>query len=212
MRHADRLANWPSTDPLLLGTYAWLLTVASPAFRAGVSALSRGLCLLALALLVLGWLALIRFPRAADYLTFGGSCGTSVGTLISLGHGTLATGFTAVKLVVGAVIWCLFSVSWIRTRHLAISSPNVPLVPMVNLASPVRRESPASKAVILAAVLASLVVVAWYGMPSGDGHGSLIVGLIVVASLKMTSSAGTTASRIEQWRSTRPSRPRDTHP
>jgi hypothetical protein len=211
LKQADRLANWPSTDPLLLGTYAWLLTVASPAFRLGVSALSRGLCLLALALLVLGWLALIRFPRAADYLTFGGSCGASVGTLISLGHGTLATGFTAVKLVVGAVIWCLFSISWIRTRHSAIPSPNA-LVPTVNLAPPVQRESRAPKAVIVAAVLASLVVVAWYGMPSGDGHGSLIVGLIVVASLKMTSSAGTTASRIEQWRSMRPNRPRDMRP
>jgi hypothetical protein len=209
LSRAGRLANWPSTDPLLLGAYAWLLTVASPSFRLGVSALSRGLCLLALVLLVLGWLAMVRFPHLADYLTFGGFCGASVATLISLGHGTLATGFTAVKLVLGAIIWCLFSISWIRTRHLAISSLNVQLVPMVNLASPERREPRVPKAVILGAALASLVIVAWYGLPSGDGHGSLIIGLIVVAALKITSSACTMASRFEQWRLMRPNRPRD---
>lgn len=199
MKWIEGLGHLPSADPLLLGGYAWTLTVASPSFHAVESATSQLFCVAALVLLVAGWSILTRAPHLADYLVSLGFGGMSVCTLIGLGHHTLGLSFPIVRLTMGAMVWCLFGISWVRTRHL--SAPSGHAQPTFQLSSaPAPVDPPGSKWAIGLLGLASASVVALYGAPKGDGHGALVIGLIVVASLRLTSAAGSFVSRFERAR------------
>ena len=199
MKWIERLGHLPSADPLLLGGYAWTLTVASPSFHDATSATSQLFCVAALVLLVAGWSISTRAPRLADHLVSLGFGGMSVCTLISLGHRTLGFGFPIVRLTMGAIVWCLFGISWVRARHILASSGHPQPAFLLNSAPP-PTDPPTSKWAIGLLGLASVSVVVLYGAPRADGHGALVTGLIVVASLRLTSAAGTFVSRIEQAR------------
>jgi hypothetical protein len=194
-----RLAQLPNTDPLLLGGYAWTLTVASPSFEAAAPVISQLLCVTALLLLVAGWFTLARVPSLADYLATLGFCGMSASALISLGHRTLGFGFPTIRLTMGAIVWCLFGISWVRARHLSVTSSHAqPTFVLNSVPAPI--DPPSSKWAIGLLGLVSASAIVLYGTPSGDGHGALVTGLIVVASLRLTSAAGAFVSRIEQAR------------
>ena len=200
MKWIERLGDLPSADPLFLGGYAWTLTVASPSFHDAASATSQLFCVAALVLLVAGWFILTRAPHLADYLVSLGFGGMSVCALISLGHRTLGFGFPMVRLAMGAIVWCLFGISWVRVRHISTSSGHPQPAFLLNGAPP-PMDPPSSKWAIGLLGLASVSVVVLYGgAPRSDGHGALVTGLIVVASLRLTSAAGTFVSRIEQAR------------
>jgi MYXO-CTERM domain-containing protein len=87
----------------------------------------------------------------------------------------------------------------VRTRHISATSGRAQPAFLLNCA-PAPTDPPSSKWAIGLLGLASVGVVVMYGTPRGDGHGALVTGLIVVASLRLTSAAGTFASRIEQGR------------
>jgi hypothetical protein len=199
LKWIERLGHLPSADPLLLGGYAWTLTVASPSFHDAVFSTSQLFCVAAMVLLVAGWAILARVPHLADYLVSLGFGGMSVCALISLGHRTLGFGFPIVRLTMGAIVWCLFGISWVRTRHISATSSHAQPAFLLNSA-PAPMDPPSSKWAIGLLGLASVGVVLLYGTPRSDGHGALVTGLIVVASLRLTSAAGTFVSRIEQAR------------
>jgi hypothetical protein len=199
LKWIEGFGHLPSADPLLLGGYAWTLTVASPTFHAVASVSSQLFCLAALVLLVAGWSILSRAPHLADHLVSLGFGGMSTCALISLGHHTLGFGFPTVQLTMGAIVWCLFGISWVRARHFSARSGYAP--PAFQLGSaPAPADPPSSKWAIGLLGLASVSAVVLYGTPRGDGHGALVTGLIVVASLRLTSAAGTFVSRIERAR------------
>jgi len=201
LKWIERLGHLPSADPLLLGGYAWTLTVAAPSFHDAASATSQQCCVAALVLLVAGWFILTRAPHLADYLVSLGFGGMSVCALISLGHRPLGFGFPIIRLTMGAIVWCLFGISWVRARHISAKSAHVQPAFLLNSA-PAPIDPPSSKWAIGLLGLASVGVVVLYGTPKGDGHGALVTGLIVVASLRLTSAAGTFVSRFERARAT----------
>jgi hypothetical protein len=198
-----RLAlRFPSKEPLLLGVYAWVLTIASPTLEEGVSSAVRLLAAAALVLLISGWLILEKYPRIADGLAVLGFSVLNFGALTLLGPGRLGIRAPVAQLTMGAVVWCFFAISWARARnlarHLAVLSGNTLDV------TPTPADPLSSQLAIGFLGLCSAGVIGLLGRPSADGHGALTVGLIIVATLRLSTTAGLLVSRIERatshWR------------
>jgi hypothetical protein len=185
----------PSIEPLLLGVYAWSITIASPSFEDRVSVGTRFLAIVAPLPLIIGWLILDRSPKVADGFAVFGFCGLNVCTLLLLGPARLGISAPTVQLTMGAVVWCLFSISWARTRNL-VRDTGAQLGNTLDMTPP-PPDPLASQLAIGLLGLCSAGVLALNGVPRMDGHGALVAALILVATLRLTALAGILTSRIE---------------
>jgi hypothetical protein len=187
----------PSTDPLILGIYAWTLTVAIPCFDVATATLPRVACILGLFSLVAGWSLMAPAPRLADYFGTVGFCGFSLCALIPLGPLSLGFGSPIVRMTMGAIVWCLFAVSWTRARQVSLASSSAVVPTAIPDASASGHIKPLrSKLVIGSAGVLCAAGLSLYGIPRSNGRGVLIVGLIVLATLKLTSAASTLLARV----------------
>lgn len=196
MRWMTRVPHLPSKEPLLLGVYAWSLTIASPSLEDRASVVARVLAGSAFFVFIVGWFALDRLPRIADALAVFAFCGLNVCTLVVLGPGRLGLRAPTVQLAMGAVVWCLFSISWARARNLA-RGVAARLGNTLDM-TPTPADPLSSQLAIGLLGFCAAGIIGLYGAPSMDGHGVLIVALVIVGSLRLTATAGSLISRIEQ--------------
>lgn len=194
----------PSSDPLVLGVYAWALTIAMPCLESVAPPLTSTTCILSPVLLLFGWTMHGWLPRMADPIGALGFCGLSACTLVGLGSQSLGSGSPIVRLTMGALIWCLFAISWARVRHSSVAdSSSAAPVPIDDASTPRSSHSLGSRLIIGLAGVVCAVLLALSGTPRNDGQGVLIAGLIVVASLKLTSAASALLERVERARAAR---------
>ena len=190
--------NRMNLDPLLLGFYAWFLTVAVPAFSPGApftSAISGGL---AITILLSAWLLAPRHPGAADIMVVAGYLGLCFAAWITLGHARLTSNQAELRTVLGAVAWSLFGVSWVRSRYSmsvrelanSVAFRSSTFVPnqksdgwFLNLAFPL---------LLMSAVFLKL------GILGGDGRGVLITAVALTWSLWLVATSGALAERHER--------------
>lgn len=195
----DRVAGLPSIEPLLLGAYAWLLTTAVPSFDSSATNLSRIACLAALLMLGVGWSIQVRFSKLSDILSIVGFCGATVGAIITL-DATSGSSSGVVRLSLGAFMWALFGVSWIRARQLLLANTVSESLSSSDLDRRPPRPGRTADVATVAAAIAGMGFLVWYGIPNCDGRGTLVVCLLVLASLKATVTIGSLTTRIRQWR------------
>ncbi len=187
-----------SLDPLLLGFYAWLLTVAVPSFSPDAPPISRILSCLALTILVTAWTAAGRYPLLSDMLATAGYLSLCFVTWITLGHARLTANLAELRTFLGAVAWSLFGIAWVRSRyaatlHTTLSSRDGPRA--------VARSSPRSIGGIAHVVVALLLVAITFlrlGMPEGDGRGVLTTAIAIAWALWLLGTSGILAERFEQ--------------
>ncbi|GEM_PF-2739186 len=200
MNWAALRGRLPTTEPLILGGYAWTLTIATPCFEPATPLISRLIAAVALLELVAGWVLLTRAPRMADVLGTIAFVGLSVSALITLGSQTFGTGFPVVRMTIGSLVWCLFAISWARTRHvLQVHSAQVAHATTLLESTAPGPSTPLRSKLVLGLVgIICAMGIALYGSPRSDGHGAFITVLIVVAALKLTSAVGALLARLER--------------
>ncbi len=184
-------------DPLLMGFYAWILTVAVPSFSPEAPLLSRALSLLALAILISGWIAAIRFPTLSDGLATAGYFGACLATWLILGHARLTANLAELRTLLGAVAWCLFGVAWVRARHAvalsaALSSTEAPHAP-----PHVGQKTIRGLFHLAFSLSVALAVFLKIGILGGDGRGVLIAATAIGWALWLLATAGVLAERVD---------------
>lgn len=128
------------------GLYAWLATVAWPAFAA--SDLGAKLTALgAVGLLIGGLLLAPSFPRLGRGVTMAGFLGLSVLTWVLLGSALEVAQLEPVRAASGALGWMLFAFSWGSVRNVSSVPENDPRVIKSEPLLP-RRSLPLSTSVI----------------------------------------------------------------
>jgi hypothetical protein len=187
-----------SLDPLLLGFYAWSLTVAVPAFSPGApltSAIASGAAFI---ILLTAWLLAPYRPIAADVIVAVGYLGLCFVAWLALGHLRLTSSQAELRTVLGAVAWSLFGVSWVRSRYLSgvrdfhesKTDASSVLVP--------NRKSGGWVLHLAFSVLLVLAVFLKLGMPKGDGRGVLITAVALAWSLWFIATSGVLAEHKER--------------
>ena len=187
-----------SLDPLLLGFYAWFLTVAVPAFSPGAPLTSGIVGGVAIVVLFSGWLVAHRYPNSADVIVVAGYLGLCFVTWVTLGHARLTSNQAELRTVLGAVAWSLFGISWVRSRYsLSVRDfPNSIAVPNSTFV-PNRK----SDGWFLNLALSPLLIFAIFlklGIPKGDGRGVLVTAVALAWSLWRVTTSGALAERHER--------------
>lgn len=133
-----------SANILVAGLYAWIATVALPAFSAGTSFLARACALAALVALVFGGLLMFRSPTWGRFATLIGFVGFSAVTWVALGDALAVEQLEPVRAALGGVGWMLFAFGWGAVRrpgvvpeqdpHVIVAEPLRPraTIPTVN--------------------------------------------------------------------------------
>jgi len=187
-----------SLDPLLLGSYAWFLTVGVPAFSPGAPLTSRIVGGVAITVLWSGWLVAHRYPNSADVVVVAGFLGLCFVTWLTLGHARLTSSQAELRTVLGAAAWSLFGISWVRSRYSlsvrdftnSIAVPSSTFVP-----------NRKSNGWFLKLTFSPLLVFAVFlklGIPKGDGRGVLVTAVALAWSLWFVTTSGALAERYER--------------
>lgn len=100
------------------GIYAWLATVAIPAWTGGHFA-ARAFALLALVLLAGGLVTLGRHPAIGRATVLAGFVGASCATWLLVGHELEVQQLEPVRAASGAVGWMLFAFGWGAVRNVS---------------------------------------------------------------------------------------------
>ena len=106
-----------ATNVALPGAYAWLTTVAHPAFARGVDGWPRATAYAALLALAAGALLIGRYPRAARAVGVLGFVALCVTTWVLLGSRLAPERLNSVLAACGAVGWALFALGWGATQR-----------------------------------------------------------------------------------------------
>jgi len=186
-------------DPLLLGLYTWLSTVAVPSFTSDASPLSRWLSIATIVPLIVAWWLAVRFPLVADYVLGIGFVGLSFATWMTLGHARLASNLAELRTAIGAFAWALFAIAWVRTRQ---------AVRLLVSQDPTRisRKGGLSSLGVIGSVqlgIALLLVFAVFwmvGLPNGNGRGALVTSLALGWAIWLLDTSGLLAARLEHQR------------
>ena len=180
-------------DPLFLGLYAWLSTVAVPALSADAPAVSPWLATLALLALFLAWGVAAKWALAADLLVALGFVGSSFATWVALGHARLTANLAELRTVVGAIGWGLFVVAWARARQtlrLRAAEAETPNTHWRSL-------GPAGNLQLIVALVLVVGVFLKVGLQSGSGRGVLVTTLALGWSIWTLDTSGLLATRLE---------------
>lgn len=190
-------ANRLSFDPLLLGFYAWLLTVAVPAFSTAAPLVSRTLSVAAVTMLLTGWLLAPRFPIVADFSVTAGYLGLCLSCWLTLGHARLTSNQAELRTVLGAIAWSLFGIAWVRARHAAVLTGRPETIQQARSTASLKPKSLSGVVHISLSLLLILVVLSRLGMPRGDGRGVLVTALALGWALWLLATSGVLAERFE---------------
>lgn len=140
---------------LLPGLVAWLLTVLEPARVSGASPIARAAAVLAFLALSSGALLSGAWPLAGRVLGLHAFVASCVLAWTLVGDELSPERIDPVRGALGALAWMLFAFGWGQVRHRvpedAVVAAGPPLSPRAHLPR-------ASVAVVLLAVLASLVL------------------------------------------------------
>lgn len=198
MKQQSSAAKRLSLDPLLLGFYAWLLTVAVPSFSSNAPLSSRILSCLALASLTLAWIAAGRYLIVSDLLASAGYMGLCLGTWVTLGHPRLTANLAELRTLLGAVAWALFGVAWVRARYAVTLSASLGSGDSQGFATRPRRRAVGGVAHIVVSIVLVAATFLRLGMPTGNGRGVLTTAIAIAWALWLFATAGTLAERLEQ--------------
>lgn len=180
-------------DPLFLGLYAWLSTVAVPALSTDAPAVSPWLAALALLALFLGWGVAGKWELAADLLVALGFVGSSFATWVALGHSRLTANLAELRTVVGAIGWGLFVVAWARARQ----TLRLRAAEAETFNTNWRSLGPAGNLQLIIALALVVGVFLKLGLPSGTGRGVLVTTLALGWSIWTLDTSGLLATRLE---------------
>lgn len=173
---------------MLLGLYAWVTTVAVPAFSGDAPLLAIAFAILALVGLISAWAATAKWRLAADLLLVGFVIFSFV-TWATLGHSRLAANLAPLRTAMGAIGWGLFSVAWIHARQIRAGKfSSFDRVKSFGLMGNVQ---------LLVSLALACGVVCRLGIPSGNGRGVFVTALAVAWSLAMLDTSGLLATRLE---------------
>ena len=106
-----------ATNVALPGVYAWLTTVAHPAFARGVGGWPRATAYAALLALAVGALLVGRHPGAARALGVIGFVTFCVLTWVLLGDRLDSDRLDSVRAAFGALGWAIFALGWGATER-----------------------------------------------------------------------------------------------
>jgi hypothetical protein len=106
-----------ATNVALPGVYAWLTTVAHPAFARGVGGWPRAAAYAALLCLAVGAVLIGRYPGVARGVGVIGFVASSVLTWILLGHRLDPERLDSVRAACGALGWAIFALGWGATER-----------------------------------------------------------------------------------------------
>jgi hypothetical protein len=186
-----------SFDPLLMGFYAWLLTVGVPSFSGDAPIGSRLLSLAALAVLATGWSLGARYPVISDWLATFGYLSLCLVGWMSLGHARLTANMAELRTFLGAVAWGLFGVAWVRSRYEivcveALGGDDAPRA--------AGRSASGGRGMIHVGVSLALAmaVFARLGILDGSGRGVFCTALALAWALWLLATSGVAAERLER--------------
>ena len=106
------------TNMLLPGMYAWVSTVATPAFRREVGWGPRSLALLSLCFLLAGPLVALARPGLGRALGIYGYVATAVATWLWVSPQIAVDQVEPIRAALGAAGWALFAVGWGAVRSI----------------------------------------------------------------------------------------------
>ena len=186
-----------SLDPLLMGFYAWLLTVAVPSFAPDAPRASRILSLAALVVLVTAWTIAVRYPSIADWLVAAGYLSLCLVTWLIVGHTRLTANLAELRTLLGAVAWSLFAVAWVRSRHAETLQAATSATEIPNAMTSVSRNSLGGIAHVVLSLILVLAVFLRLGILGGDGRGVLVTAIALGWALWLLGTSGILAERFE---------------
>jgi hypothetical protein len=173
---------------LLPGLVAWLMTVLEPARLAGASTIARGAAALAFVALAAGALSFASWPTLGRVLGLHAFVAFCLLAWSLLGSELSPERIDPVRAALGAVAWMLFAFGWGHVRErgpaeddVAVAGP--PLQPRSRLPR-------TSLAVVLFAVLTSLVLSALAFRVDRSDHAMFGHAAATAASLLVLAAAG----------------------
>jgi hypothetical protein len=173
---------------MLLGFYAWVTTVAVPAFSGDAPSRAGWFATSALLSLILAWAAAAKWRVAADLLLVVFiACGFV--TWVTLGHARLATNLAQLRTAMGAIGWGMFAVAWVQARQVRRHK--------FGSFEQVKASGLAGNVQLLFSLVLVFAVVARLGIQSGNGRGVLVTTLAVAWSIGMLDTSALLATRNE---------------
>jgi hypothetical protein len=196
------------TNMLLPGIYAWVSTVASPAFARSAPLLSRVTAIAALLLLLAGPFVALARPGLGRAIGVWGGVGLSAVTWLLADASVAVQALEPVRASLGAIAWALFAFGWGSVRTVG-SVPEED--PHAILGAPLRprTELPRSTWVVFGIGLGGALIpllLAWrVGRP---GHALLAHAVAVACAIALVTSAARIALRQGNWTPIQPARAR----
>jgi hypothetical protein len=173
---------------LLPGLVAWLITVLEPARVAGASPIARGAAALAFVALAVGALLFASWPLVGRVLGLHAFVAFCLLAWSLLGVELSPERFDPVRAALGAFAWMLFAFGWGHVRERGpVDETLVAVGPPLQPRSRLPRTS---VAVVLFAVLASLVLTALAFRVDRPDHAMFGHAAATAASLLVLAAAG----------------------
>jgi hypothetical protein len=173
---------------LLPGLVAWLITVLEPARVVGASPMARGAAVLAFVALAAGALLFASRPLVGRVLGLHAFVAFCVVAWSLLGVELSPERIDPVRAALGAVAWMLFAFGWGHVRERGpVEDAEVAVGPLLQPRSRLPR---ASVAIVLFAVLASLVLSALAFRVDRPDHAMFGHAAATAASLLVLATAG----------------------
>jgi hypothetical protein len=192
-----------ATNVALPGVYAWLTTVAYPAFARGVGGWPRAVAYTALLALAVGALLIGRHPAVARAVGVIGFVALCVLTWVLLGDRLDPERLDSIRAACGAVGWAIFALGWGATeRFRPVRTDDTDEAPDKPLAA--RGHLPRTAVIALALGLVAALtpwLAAW--QVKREEHAVLAHGVALVAAIAIVIVASQVVVDREQ-RLTRP--------